>query len=325
MAIKRPDSRAAGPQIKKDDSTEAVAVSVLVAEKKKTITRKKSSSSRKSNNSNNPENPDSSNVNKKARIVDKKKPNVNKRSTKSTEAKKKKTTSRSTKAKKAAPPKTEREWINHINEMKFGDLISFMSDNDGKLNVTALSVVNSNITKLTQSISGFPADYNGWLEFFSGMTRNETEQFMETHVMTLDNEAVAAGKRWLEIYDKPSLIDRIVSSRLQQAKTEEVGNILTAAKSGDRVKTFEALRDNLAYKLQDGSGARDMTVLIKQLNEVMVTLDELYRETGQKDDSGSSIRKLLLRSRKMASRPRASQAAATIEDVENMEDDEDMS
>lgn len=325
MAINRPDSRAAGPQIKKEETSEAVPVSVLVAEKKKTITRKKSSSSKKSNNSKSSENPDSSNVNKKARIVDKSKANVNKRSSKSTEVKKKKATSRSSKPKKNAPPKTEREWINHINEMKVGDLISFISDNAGKLNVTALSVINSNITKLTQSITGFPVDYNGWLEFFSSMTRNETEQFMDTHIMTLDNEAVAAGKRWLQIYDNPTLIDRIVTSRLQQTKSEEVGDILVAAKSGDRVKTFEALRDNLAYKLQDGSGARDMTVLIKQLNEVMVTLDELYRETGQKDDSGSSIRKLLLRSRKMASRPRASQAAATIEDVESMEDDEDMS
>jgi hypothetical protein len=74
--------------------------------------------------------------------------------------------------------------------------------------------------------------------------------------------------------------------------------------------------------LEDGSGARDMTVLIKQLNETMVQLDELYREAGLKDDSGSSIRKLLMRSRKMAARPKARQAAITIDDAEADDDEE---
>lgn len=301
MAIKRPDLRAAGPR-KKKDSGDAVAVATVIDTKKKAIASKKS--------------------------------------TKSTEVKPKKTAKQSTKkssvrdinvpTKKKAPakkrvtaPKNEREWIQHIEGMKLSDLLSFLESKGGKLNVTALSAVNGSIAKITRMLTSLPSDYNAWLDYFSSMTNSETETFLETHVLTLDNEAVAAGKRWLQIYENPALIDRIVTSRLQQAKSEEIGNILTAAKSGDRIKTFEALRDNLAYKLQDGSGARDMTVLIKQLNEVMVTLDELYRETGQKDDGNSSIRKLLVRSRKMASRPRASQAATKISDVESDDDEED--
>lgn len=289
MAIKRPDLRAAGPR-KKKDSGDAVAVATVIDTKKKAIASKKS--------------------------------------TKSTEVKPKKTAKQSTKKKAPAKkrvtaPKNEREWIQHIEGMKLSDLLSFLESKGGKLNVTALSAVNGSVAKITRMLTSLPSDYNAWLDYFSSMTNSETETFLETHVLTLDNEAVAAGKRWLQIYENPALIDRIVTSRLQQAKSEEIGNILTAAKSGDRIKTFEALRDNLAYKLQDGSGARDMTVLIKQLNEVMVTLDELYRETGQKDDGNSSIRKLLVRSRKMASRPRASQAATKISDVESDDDEED--
>lgn len=289
MAIKRPDLRAAGPREKKDDG-DATAVATVLDTKKKALSSK--------------------------------------RSTKSTEVKPKKATKPSTKKKapakkKVTAPKNEREWIKYIEGMKLSELMSFLESKGGKLNVTALAVVNSHVTKITKSLAPLPSDHNGWLDYFSSMTNSETETFLETHVLTLDNEAVAAGKRWLQIYENPALIDRIVTSRLQQAKSEEVGNILTAAKSGDRIKTFEALRDNLAYKLQDGSGARDMTVLIKQLNEVMVTLDELYRETGQKDDQNSSIRKLLVRSRKMASRPRASQAATKISDVESGDDEED--
>ena len=289
MAIKRPDLRAAGPRKKKDDG-DATAVAVIIDTKKKALSSKKS--------------------------------------TKSTEVKTKKATKQSIKKKapvkkKVTAPKNEREWIKYIEGMKLSELMSFLESKGGKLNVTALAVVNSHVTKITKLLAPLPSDHNGWLDYFSSMTNSETETFLETHVLTLDNEAVAAGKRWLQIYENPALIDRIVTSRLQQAKSEEVGNILTAAKSGDRIKTFEALRDNLAYKLQDGSGARDMTVLIKQLNEVMVTLDELYRETGQKDDQNSSIRKLLVRSRKMASRPRASQAATKISDVESGDDEED--
>lgn len=238
---------------------------------------------------------------------------------------KKPATKKKTAAKKKAVPKlprNEKEWIKYIEAMTLGDLLSFIDSKAGKLNVTAQAVIKRKIDDMTKLVSDLPSDYNGWLEYFSSMTPDETDQFLVAHVLTLDNEAVAAGKRWAQIYENPALIDRMVTSKLKQEQREEIGNILTAAKSGDRIKTFEALRDNLAYKLEDGSGARDMTVLIKQLNEVMVTLDELYREAGVKDDSGSSIRKLLIRSRKMAQRPKARQAAMTIAEAEEDDDDE---
>jgi len=302
VAIKRPDLRAAGPR-KKKDSGDAVAVATVIDTKKKAIASKKSTKKSAEADSKN-----SLTTNKKQGS---KKPATNKKDKKAPAKK------------RVTAPKNEREWIQHIEGMKLSDLLSFLESKGGKLNVTALSAVNGSVAKINRMLTPLPSDYNAWLDYFSSMTNSETETFLETHVLTLDNEAVAAGKRWLQIYENPALIDRIVTSRLQQAKSEEIGNILTAAKSGDRIKTFEALRDNLAYKLQDGSGARDMTVLIKQLNEVMVTLDELYRETGRKDDGNSSIRKLLVRSRKMASRPRASQAATKISDVESDDDEED--
>lgn len=258
---------------------------------------------------------------KKKKLETKKKSVTPSDKKKATPAKK----SRTSTAKKKTPavPKNEREWIIYIDKMTVGAMLQFLDSKSGKLNKMAQSVIKKKLAEMTKLITDLPTEYNGWLEYFSTMTRNETEEYMEAHVLTLDNEAVAAGNRWLHIYENPTLIDRIVNSRLQQEKSEEVGDILKAAKSGDRLKTFEAIRDNLAYKLQDGTGARDMTVLFKQLNEVMVTLDELYRETGQKDADHSSIRKLLIKSRKMASRPKARQAATTISDAED-DDDEDL-
>lgn len=295
MAIKRPDRSEKPTQPKGIDPT---PVAEILDDKKKKLNTKKKSTAADAK-TNNPEKPDSS----KKKTPAKKKP-----------AKK-----------KAAPkvPKNEREWIIYIEKMSVGAMLQFLDSKSGKLNKMAQSVIKKKLAEMTKLVTDLPTEYNGWLEYFSTMTRNETEEYMEAHVLTLDNEAVAAGNRWLHIYENPTLIDRIVNSRLQQEKSEEVGDILKAAKSGDRLKTFEAIRDNLAYKLQDGTGARDMTVLFKQLNEVMVTLDELYRETGQKDADHSSIRKLLIKSRKMASRPRARQAEMTIADAEaGMDDDE---
>lgn len=263
-----------------------------------------------------------------AAIVDSKKKQLASKKKTAKPAAKKKSPAKKTAAKKAPAkqkvPKTEREWITYVENASFADLKKLLESKGGKLNVMAMNAVNQQINALAKLTTAVPTDYNGWLEFFSDMTRDETEEFMETHKLTLDNEAVAAGKRWLLIYENPALIDRIVQGRLQQQKSEEIGSILTAAKSRDRIQTFEALRDNIAYKLEDGTGARDMTVMIKQLNEVMSTLDELYREAGVKDDQNSSIRKLLIKSRKMAARPRASQAAQTIEDAEAaiLEDDD---
>jgi len=297
VAIERPDGSIKPKQPKGKDPT---PVAEILDAKKKTL-----------------------DVNKKQGPT---KPRKNKKST-AADSKKKPTAKKPAAKKKAAlkpkAPKNEREWIMYIDKMTVGAMLQFLDSKSGKLNKMAQSVIKKKLAEMTKLVTDLPTEYNGWLEYFSTMTRDETETYMAEHVLTLDNEGVAAGNRWLHIYENPTLIDRIVNSRLQQEKSEEVGDILKAAKSGDRLKTFEAIRDNLAYKLQDGTGARDMTVLFKQLNEVMVTLDELYRETGQKDADHSSIRKLLIKSRKMAARPRARQAAATISDAED-DDDEDM-
>lgn len=226
--------------------------------------------------------------------------------------------------KKAAPklPKTEREWITYIEKSTVADLLQ-LAGGKQKLSLPAQHALKKKMAELQTLLSDLPTDYNGWLDFFSTMTRDETEKYMEDHVLTLDNPARAAGQRWILIYENPVLIDRLVTSRLQQEKKEDVGSILAAARSGDRQKTFEAARDNLAYKLEEGAGARDMSVLFKQLNDVMLTLDEIYREKGIKDEGNSSIRKLLIKSRKMAARPKARQAAMTIAEAEAEDEDDE--
>jgi hypothetical protein len=261
-----------------------------------------------------------------AAVLDKKKKAIAAKKTpaKKAPAKKKTAAKKPAAKKKAAPklPKTEREWITYIEKSTVADLLA-MAGGKQKLTLPAQHALKKKMAELHNLLVDLPTDFNGWLDFFSTMTRDETEKYMEEHVLTLDNPARAAGQRWILIYENPVLIDRLVTSRLQQEKKEDVGSILAAARSGDRQKTFEAARDNLAYKLEEGAGARDMSVLFKQLNDVMLTLDEIYREKGIKDEGNSSIRKLLIKSRKMASRPKARQAAMTIAEAEAEDEDDE--
>lgn len=54
-----------------------------------------------------------------------------------------------------------------------------------------------------------------------------------------------------------------------------MANLITAARSGDRRKTLEALRDKLAASIQDCESGRDVAALSKRLMEVMGELDAL--------------------------------------------------
>ena len=163
-----------------------------------------------------------------------------------------------------------------------------------------------------------PDDYNAWLDYFSDMTRAETEHFILTHTDTLDNEAMAAGNRWLHIAENPELIDKIVKGRLETRKAEEAGDIMAAAKSGDDLKLYEALRNDIAWKIKD-AGGRDTTSLIKQLNEVTLHLNTIYRERGMTDEQqNSNIRKMLINARNRSRRPKQ-QAVQTISDFEDHE------
>lgn len=212
---------------------------------------------------------------------------------------------------------TENDWLKYLNTvsiMQVSDYLEGASPDD--IDVTQALVLKNAASRILRALEKQPDGFNEWLDYFSGMTRAETENFIDTHSLTMDNEAMAAGKRWLQIAENPALIDKIVNSRLESRKAEQIGDIMQAAKSGDDLALYEAIRDNLAYKIQDGSGARDMSVLIKQLNEVTTHLNTIYRERGMRDNQQDNIRKLLINSRQRQRRPKQ-QAIKKISDIED--------
>lgn len=218
------------------------------------------------------------------------------------------------------PPKelkSEAEWIQYLNGVSITQVSHYLeTTSPDSIDVTQALALKDIATKILKRLQKLPDGFNEWLEYFSGMTPAQTETFLEEHEHTLDNEALAAGKRWLQIRENPALIDKIVNSRLQSNKQEEIGDIMQAAKSGDDLALYEALRNNIAWKIQDGAGARDTTPLIKQLNEVTAHLNTIYRERGMKDEQQSNIRKMLIGARNRNRRPKQ-QAIKTISDLED--------
>lgn len=224
------------------------------------------------------------------------------------------------KPKLLSPPKdlkTEAQWIQFLSGESIARVSQWLEkQTPASIDVTMALALRQLANRILKATDKQPDGFNQWLDYFSSMTRAETEAFIEAHRESLDNEAMAAGMRWLQIAENPALIDKIVNSRLESRKMEEIGDIMEAAKSGDDLKLYEAIRNNLAYKIQDGAGSRDMSALIKQLNEVTAHLNSIYRERGMKDSQQDNIRKLLMSARQRSRRPKQ-QAVLRISDLED--------
>lgn len=62
-----------------------------------------------------------------------------------------------------------------------------------------------------------------------------------------------------------------------------MADLVSAARSGSRRETLEALRDKIAASIQDCDSGRDVAALSKRLMEVMGELDALPRPADDGD------------------------------------------
>ena len=69
-----------------------------------------------------------------------------------------------------------------------------------------------------------------------------------------------------------------------------MAGLVDAAKSGDRRKTLEALRDKIASSIQDCESGRDVAALSKRLMEVMGELDAMPKPS--EDDELAELQEL---------------------------------
>lgn len=128
------------------------------------------------------------------------------------------------------------------------------------------------------------SDYDQWLNYFKELPPSEVNELMLIADEILSIEACSALKRWADIYENPSRIDKIYQAGLAKPKTEQK-TILDYARENNELAVLKAARDNMAEKLEKGTGARDTASLVRELCGVMELIDEIERRQGPSDNT----------------------------------------
>ena len=142
----------------------------------------------------------------------------------------------------------------------------------------------------------------------------------------MPTEAYAALTRWADILKSPHRIDKIYQAGLTKKKGEQK-SIIELAQSNDKLGVLYAIRDQIAEKLDRGTGARDTANLAREMGEILDQISETEKRQGPKRNT--LLAELMgempvqtgevspKRKRNNGARDRNYASKLTIEDVEN--------
>ena len=170
------------------------------------------------------------------------------------------------------------------------------------------------------------ASYDEWLNYFKTLSPLQIKALGDAGQGFLSTEAYAALTRWADILKSPHRIDKIYQAGLTKPKTEQK-SIIELAKSNDKLGVLYAVRDQIAEKLDRGTGARDTANLAREMSEILDQITEAEKRQGPKKDTflASLIPEMKQesgpvspkRKQGQGSRDRNYASKLTIEDVEN--------
>lgn len=166
--------------------------------------------------------------------------------------------------------------------------------------------------------------YDQWLNFFKKLSPKAVENLYELGSDMLNTEAYAALARWKDIIENPGRIDKIYQAGLTKPKSEQK-SIIELAKENDELGVLYAIRDQIAEKLEKGTGARDTANLAREMSSILTQIAEaekrrgpakntlLAQLMGDQDLTKTSAK----RKRDNGARDRSYASKMTIEDIEN--------
>lgn len=128
-------------------------------------------------------------------------------------------------------------------------------------------------------------DYDDWLNYFKKIPPANIQELARTGQYSLSTEAYAALTRWGDILKSPHRIDKIYQAGLTKARGEEQRSIVELAKSNDKLGVLYVIRDQIAEKLERGTGARDTANLAREMSEILDQISEAERRSGPKKDT----------------------------------------
>ena len=127
-------------------------------------------------------------------------------------------------------------------------------------------------------------DYDEWLDYFRKLPPATINQLAMVGQTFLPTEAYAALTRWADILKSPHRIDKIYQAGLAKRRTEQK-SIIELAQQNDKLGVLYAIRDQIAEKLDRGTGARDTANLAREMSEVLDQITEAERRAGPKKDT----------------------------------------
>ena len=127
-------------------------------------------------------------------------------------------------------------------------------------------------------------DYDEWLDYFRKLPPATINQLAMVGQTFLPTEAYAALTRWADILQSPHRIDKIYQAGLAKRRTEQK-SIIELAQQNDKLGVLYAIRDQIAEKLDRGTGARDTANLAREMSEVLDQITEAERRAGPKKDT----------------------------------------
>ena len=130
-------------------------------------------------------------------------------------------------------------------------------------------------------------DYDEWLEFFRKQPAGRLAQF-ERLKNEIPTEGYAALKRWQEILDNPSKMDKLYQGRL---KAENDKNIMEVAVGDDDEVFYEALiRENVTQLNTSNISQQEVARLTQNIN---IFRKELREIRSRKPKKGTVLEKVL--------------------------------
>lgn len=126
--------------------------------------------------------------------------------------------------------------------------------------------------------------YDEWLNFFKKLSPTAVENLYDLGKDTLNTEAFAALARWKDIIETPGRIDKIYQAGLTKKKTEQK-SIVELARDNDKLGVLYAVRDQIAEKLEKGTGARETASLAGEMSAILDQITQAERQAGPKKDT----------------------------------------
>lgn len=136
-------------------------------------------------------------------------------------------------------------------------------------------------------LTDFPEldNYDDWLNYFKKIPPLKIQELARVGQGILSTEAYAALTRWADILKSPHRIDKIYQAGLTRTKEGERKSITELAQANDKLGVLYVIRDQIAEKLERGTGARDTANLAREMSEILDQISEEERRQGPKKNT----------------------------------------